>query len=291
MGSMPISLRTLLLTSLAMIAFAANSILGRLGLVETEIGAGTFAGIRILSGAVILVLICRVQGRTLQGSWTGGLSLLAYAVCFSYAYIALPAGLGAIILFAMVQFTMLSWGFAQGERFSALQSLGSIIAGLAFIWLLSPRLDAPPLWAAIAMMAAGIGWGVYSLRGRGVHDPTGATAGNFVYATVLAVPVLTLAVWLAPEPVPAFDGAGLAILSGAVTSGLGYVIWYQALKGLTATRAGIAQLTVPAIAALGGIVFLSEPVTWRFALASTAILLGVGLVVLTGSQRSSKAKG
>ena len=282
-------LRLFLLTTLAMIAFAANSVLGRLGLVDTDIGAGSFALIRLVSGALTLVVICLLQSKRLSGSLSGGVSLLIYAVFFSYAYLALPAGMGAIILFAMVQITMLSWGIAKGERLSPRQWAGFVVAVLALVWLVSPSLEAPPLWAAGMMALAGLGWAAYSLIGRGVKDPSAATAGNFVWASGLAIPLLAIVMTVSPEPWPPLDGVVLAIASGAITSGLGYVIWYQALKHLSATRAGIAQLSVPAIAAIGGVVFLAEPITLRFALATSAILAGVGLAVLTARPRSSKA--
>ena len=283
------ALRLFLLTTLAMIAFAANSVLGRLGLVDTDIGAGSFALIRLISGALTLVVICLLQSKRLSGSLSGGASLLIYAVFFSYAYLALPAGMGAIILFAMVQITMLSWGIAKGERLSPQQWAGFVVAVLALIWLVSPSLEAPPLWAAGMMALAGLGWAAYSLIGRGVTDPSAATAGNFVWASGLGIPLLAIVMTVSPEPWPPLDGVVLAIASGAITSGLGYVIWYQALKHLSATRAGIAQLSVPAIAAIGGVVFLAEPITLRFALATSAILAGVGLAVLTARPRSSKA--
>lgn len=286
---MPHALHLILLTTLAMIAFAANSVLGRMGLAETQIGAGSFALIRLVSGAIVLAAICLLQSKRISGSLSGGVSLLIYAGFFSYAYLALPAGMGAIILFAMVQITMLGWGLMRGETLSGLQWLGFVIAVAALVWLVSPSLEAPPLWAAAMMATAGIGWGAYSLIGRSAKDATAATTGNFIIASLLAAPGLAVTLIMAPEPMPPLDGVGLAVLSGAVTSGLGYVIWYRALSGLTATRAGIAQLSVPAIAAIGGVLFLSEPITWRFALATTAILGGVALAVLTAAPRSIKA--
>ena len=286
---MPTALRLTLITSLAMIAFAANSVLARLGLTGTEIGAGSFALIRLLSGAGTLAAICAMQSKRISGSFKGGLSLLIYAGSFSYAYIALPAGMGAIILFAMVQITMLGWGLSRGETLSGRQWAGFAVAVAALLWLVSPSLDAPPLWAAIAMAIAGLGWGVYSLLGRSADDPTSATTGNFIWASALAIPLFGFSVLVQPEPFPPMDGVALALISGAITSGLGYVVWYQALKGLTATRAGIAQLTVPAIAALGGVIFLAEPVTLRFSLSTIAILGGVALAVLTPAAGSRKA--
>ena len=286
---MPNALQLFVLTSLAMVAFAANSVLGRMGLIETEIGAGSFALIRLVSGAVVLALICLLQSKRVSGSIGGGISLLIYAGFFSYAYIALPAGMGAIILFAMVQITMLGWGLMRGETLSSLQWAGFVIAVAALIWLVSPSLEAPPLWAAAMMAIAGIGWGAYSLIGRSAIDATSATSGNFIIASALAIPLLAITLLIAPEPLPPLEGVGLAVLSGAVTSGLSYVIWYRALSGLTATRAGIAQLSVPAIAAIGGVIFLAEPITWRFTLATAAILGGVALAVLTAAPRSIKA--
>ena len=282
-------MRLFLITTLVLIAFAANSVLGRLGLIETEIGAGSFALIRLVSGAAVLVLICGLQNKRVSGTWAGGVALLVYAAFFSFAYIALSAGMGAIILFAMVQITMLGWGLFQGERLSTLQWAGFAIAIAALVWLVSPNIEAPPLIAAASMALAGIGWGAYSLLGRGVSDPTAATTGNFMRASLLGVPFLALILWIAPEPMPPANGILIAVISGAVTSGLGYVIWYAVVKQLSASRAGIAQLTVPAIAAIGGVLFLSEPITLRFALSTLAILGGVGLAVLTASPGSSKA--
>ncbi|MCR9223758.1 MAG: DMT family transporter [Hyphomonas sp.] len=286
---MPIALRLFLITTLVMIAFAANSVLGRLGLIGTDIGAGSFALIRLISGAAVLLLICTLQRKHVTGTWAGGVALLAYAAFFSYAYIALSAGMGAIILFALVQLTMLGWGLFQGERLSTLQWAGFVVAIAALIWLVSPSIEAPPLLATAAMAIAGMGWGAYSLLGRGVSDPTAATAGNFLRASALGLPILVLTISFAPEPLPPTDGILIAVVSGAVTSGLGYVIWYSVVKQLSASRAGIAQLSVPAIAAIGGVLFLSEPITLRFALSTLAILGGVGLAVLTAAPGSSKA--
>ena len=277
--------RILLLTVFAMIAFAANSLLGRLGLVDGGIGAGSFALIRLVSGGVVLALIAGPVRSLNAGSWAGAVTLLIYAALFSYAYIALPAGTGALILFALVQITMVGAGLCEGERLSLLQWTGLIAAILALIWLLSPGLDTPPLLASTAMAIAGIGWGAYSLIGRDTKcpdpDPTRRTAGNFLRASLIAIIIFPFVFTAYPEPVPATYGVLLAIASGAITSGLGYVIWYSALRALSATKAGIAQLTVPAIAALGGVIFLSEPISFRFMMASTLILAGVGVATLS----------
>lgn len=287
---MPNAFRLFLIAALAMIAFAANSVLGRLALIEGEIGAGGFALIRLVSGAVVLALLVLARSQRPSGSWRGGFSLFIYAAFFSYAYLGLAAGTGAIILFAVVQITMLGWGIAKGERPTRLQWLGLAIALAALVWLVSPSVEAPPLYAALAMAVAGIGWGVYSLLGKGAGDPTRATAGNFIRASLIAAMLAVPALMLYPETMPSQNGIALAVASGAITSGLGYAIWYTALKDLTSTRAGIAQLSVPAIAAIGGVLFLSEPITLRFALASGAILGGVALAVLTPAAASRKAK-
>ncbi len=279
--------RTLLLTVLAMVAFAANSVIGRLGLVDGGIGAGSFTLIRLFSGALVLALIAGPVRSLRSGSWAGATALFTYAAMFSYAYLALPAGTGALILFAIVQITMVGAGLVAGEKLSWLQWCGMAVAGLALIWLLSPGLDTPPILAATAMGCAGLGWGCYSLAGRQVKDddlngdPTRRTAGNFLRATALGALCLPLALMVSPEPRPETYGVLLATISGAITSGIGYAVWYAALRSLEATKAGVAQLTVPAIAALGGVLFLDEPLSLRFVLASTLILAGVGIATLT----------
>lgn len=272
--------QTVALTAIAMIAFAANSVIGRLGLLGGDIGAGSFAAIRLLSGAIVLAVLVKPK-LSASGDWKSGLALFVYAAFFSYAYITLPAGTGALILFALVQITMLGAGLAQGERLSFLQWGGALAAVGALIWLLSPGIKAPALAGSTAMAIAGIAWGAYSLFGRGTGDPANNTAGNFIRASLIAAVCLPFALLVSPEPSPGITGIGLAVVSGAFTSGLGYVIWYAALNGLTATRAGIAQLTVPAIAALGGVLFLMEPITARFFWSSAIILAGVGIATLT----------
>ena len=279
----------LLLTAATMIAFAGNSILARLALIEGEIGAGSFALIRLLSGAVILCLLCWREQPGHQGSWRGGAALAVYAVFFAFAYLALPTGTGAVILFAVVQFTMIAWGLAQGERLNRLQIAGATVSAACLVWLVSPGLAAPPLLGSVAMICAGLGWGAYSIIGKTARDPLPATAGNFLRASALCIVVLAPLLFFQPEPFPNPRGVVLALLSGAVTSGLGYALWYTVLPHLGSIRAGVSQLTVPAIAAVGGVLFLSEPITWRFAIATTGILGGVALAVLTLPPRSTKA--
>ncbi len=275
--------RTLLLTIIAMVAFAANSVLARLALIDGAAGAGGYTAIRIISGAVFMgVLMALRQGTASalwQGSWTGPLALLSYAVFFSYAYLALGAGLGAVILFFMVQMTMIDWGLYKGETLRLLQWIGLISAFAALVWLLYPAATAPPLLAVFAMILAGASWGVYSLIGRGTTDPAGATTGNFIRAAIICLPLVPIVV-LTGETAPTVMGVLYALLSGIVASGIGYTIWYAALPGLSATQAGAAQLSVPAIAAAGGILFLAEPLTLRFVVASAIILGGVALATL-----------
>ena len=281
-------LRIFVLTSLAMIAFAANSILARLALTGGEIGPWTFTSIRFISGAFCLALIIGPTKILRQGSWNAALALLFYGAFFSYAYISLSAGTGALILFAAVQIIMIGGGLLAGERLRILQWLGLALAMAGLVYLMLPNI-APPSPIGAAMMAmAGLGWGLYSLMGRGKGDPAALTAGNFLRAAIICA-ILTLPLlWLLPETKLEPQGILLALTSGILTSGLGYVIWYMALKHLTATRAGIAQLTVPVIAAIGGMLFISEPFTARFFIAMCLTLIGVGLATLSFKASSPK---
>jgi drug/metabolite transporter (DMT)-like permease len=271
-GPMPAAL----LTFAAMVAFAGNSLLCRVALRSTAIDAATFTSVRIVSGAVVLWLIVIARRGRLAGSPLSAFWLFGYAAAFSYAYLSLTAATGALLLFGAVQATMIGFGLAKGERLHAAQwaGLGLALAGLA--GLLLPGLEAPPALGAALMLFAGFSWGLYSLRGRGAGDPTGVTAGNFVRA----VPMVLL-VSAATFPYASVDAAGVgyAVASGAVASGLGYAIWYTALKHLKATSAATVQLSVPVIAAVGGVAFLGESLTLRLALCSIAILGGVALVI------------
>jgi len=273
-------LRLFLITALAMIAFAANSVLARLALANADIGPWHFTAIRFVSGALILALIARPAAFKM-GNWGSAAALLLYGALFSYAYIGLAAGTGALILFAAVQITMISGGLLAGERLNLLQWMGAAIAIAGLIYLLAPGISAPPLLTAIMMMGAGIGWGLYSLRGRRAGDPTAQTAGNFMRAALICLLLTPLIFILGPQTPITSKGIIWALTSGIVTSGLGYVIWYMALKDLTAIRAGIAQLTVPVIAAIGGVIFIAEPLTWRFSLTALAVLGGVGIATMT----------
>jgi len=272
------------LVALTLLAFAGNSLLCRAALASTRIDAASFTSVRIVSGALVFWLIVRVRDREksgaqrrLGGSWASALALIAYAAAFSFAYTELPAGTGALLLFGAVQATMIGWGLRAGERMRLRQWAGVALACGGLVALLLPGLAAPPLRGALLMLIAGAAWGVYSLRGRGGGDALRATAGNFVRAIPFA-----LAASLAALPVAVLDGAGIgyAIASGALTSGLGYAIWYTALPSLPATHAATVQLSVPVIAALGGVAFLGETISWRLLLAAIAILGGIALVVI-----------
>lgn len=270
--------RTALLTVAAMLAFAANSLLCRIALRDAHIDAASFTAIRLASGALMLWLLVRVRNGGIgpHGNWPSAFALFAYAAAFSYAYLTLPAAAGALLLFGAVQATMIGYGLWRGERLDVVQWVGLTLAGGGLVGLLLPGLSAPPAGGAALMIASGVAWGVYSLRGRGVGNATAVTAGNFIRALPFAA-VLGLAML----PRADFDvaGVGYAVASGALASGLGYAIWYSALPGLRATSAATVQLSVPVIAALGAAMFLAEPVTLRLALASAAVLGGIALVI------------
>ncbi len=280
----PQSLRTLALTSVTMIFFAANSVLARLALREDEIDGGSFTAVRILSGAVVLALLVGTRGGGFSalrrhGSWGAAFALFGYAAAFSFAYLSLDAGVGALILFGAVQITMIAVGMNRGERPPSSEWFGLALALFGLGYLVSPGLTAPSFVGASLMATSGVAWGWYSLAGKGILSPTAATAGNFVRAAPMAMAVV-LVVWARSEPHVNWIGLALAMISGAVTSGLGYAIWYAALKGLSTSRAAIVQLTVPVIAAAAGVIFLDEQMTWRLAMAAVAILGGVALALL-----------
>jgi drug/metabolite transporter (DMT)-like permease len=276
----PPGLRTIALTVAAMLAFAANSLLCRLALQQGAIDAASFGSIRLVSGALALALIVRLRSKPPaagRADWLAAAMLFAYVAFFSFAYLSLSAGTGALILFGAVQLTMLGVGLRSGEMFGPVAWSGFVLAVAGLVYLVSPGVTAPPPLGAVLMAIAGIAWGVYSLRGRGVADPLAVTARNFVRAAPLAL-VLSLA--LASQAQANAAGVALAVASGALTSGIGYVIWYAALPGLSAMRAATVQLSVPLIAAFGGALFLSEAITPRLAFASVAILGGIALVLM-----------
>ena len=276
--------RTTALTCLAMIAFAGNSLLCRYALKETDIDPGSFTVIRLVAGAVMLWLIVRLRSgpRDGGGNWLSALALFGYAAGFSFAYASLPAATGALLLFGAVQVTMVGHGLWRGERLHGWQWGGAVLAFAGLVGLLLPGLSAPSLQGALLMLGAGVAWGIYSLRGRGAGDPTQVTAGNFLRTLPIA---LVLLPWFYSHV--SFDGLGVlcAIASGALASGIGYAIWYTALPRLRATTAATVQLSVPVLAALGGVALLAEPVTVRLGLSAIAVLGGIALVILQGRAR------
>jgi drug/metabolite transporter (DMT)-like permease len=277
-----ISLRTAFLIFVTMIAFAGNSVLCRMALKHTTIDAATFTSIRLVSGTVVLWLIVRFAraGRTGAGNWWSALALFVYAAGFSLAYVSLSAATGALLLFGSVQATMIGRGIWQGERLARLQWLGLVVAMAGLVGLMLPGLAAPPFLGAALMVLAGAAWGVYSLRGKGAGDPTLVTAGNFWRAAVLAL-VLSAVMQASTVLYVSWDAEGLAyaVASGAVTSGLGYALWYSVLPALKATQAATIQLSVPVLAALGGVALLGEVMNEQFVLASVATLGGIALVI------------
>ena len=277
---MKISPRLVLLVTLAMIAFAANSLLCRMALKNTGIDAGSFTTIRIIAGAVVLWLILYVRGmpRRLLGSWLSALALFVYAAGFSFAYIQLPTSAGALMLFGAVQVTMIAYGLWCGERMRSVQIVGfsAALAGLAY--LLLPGLSAPPLASSALMMTAGVAWGIYSLRGKGTDNPIAVTMGNFLRAVPFTA--LMSASKIADVSLDV-TGMWYAVVSGGVASGVGYAIWYAALPSLKATNAATIQLSVPVLAAVGGIVFLGETITPRLLMSSAGILGGITIVIMS----------
>ncbi len=271
--------RIIALTSLAMVAFAGNSLLCRIALKDTSIDAASFTAIRLISGAVVLWLIVKMRSGTFAGggNWSSAFALFAYAAGFSFAYVSLSAATGALLLFGAVQTTMIGYGIYAGERLRTLQIIGLFLALAGLVVLLLPGLTAPPLVGSVLMLGAGVAWGIYSLRGKAAGDPIRVTAGNFLRAVPIAV-VLSLIMLSGSS----LDAAGFwyAASSGALASGIGYVIWYTVLPALKATSAATVQLSVPVIAAAGGVVMLGESISFRFVLASIAILGGIALVIL-----------
>lgn len=275
--------RVLLFTAIAMLAFAANSWLGRYALTSTSLDPASYTAIRLISGAVVLALLIMSRRRDANatGNWPSALALFGYAACFSFAYLSLTAATGALILFGAVQATMIGAGLAAGERINLRQLLGGLAALFGFVWLLVPGLEAPPLRGTLLMLVSGVAWGVYSLRGRESGDPTRNTAGNFARAAALGV-LLGVVMLLSGHLSIDLRGVGYSVASGGITSGLGYAIWYAALPGLQATSAATVQLTVPAITAAGGVLLLGEPMTERLWLASVLILGGVAVFIRNG---------
>ena len=279
-----------------MTAFAGNSLLCRMALKHTNIDAASFTTIRLISASLVLCLLAGVRRSTWSGggNWPSAVALFAYAAGFSFAYVSLSAATGALLLFGAVQATMIGYGVWRGERLLRLQIVGLALALCGLMALMLPGLSAPPLFSALLMLGAGAAWGVYSLRGKngksgkggkGAGGPITVTAGNFMRTVPLTLGLSllmgnSLSLDTAGGSHGALYGVGYAVLSGGLASGIGYAIWYKALPMLKAVSAASVQLSVPVIAAVGGIVFIGEPVSLRVVLASIAILSGIALVIV-----------
>jgi drug/metabolite transporter (DMT)-like permease len=283
---------TALLTLLALTAFAANSLLCRMALGANLIDPVSFTVIRLGSGAIALVpLAAAMAPHGIRwsgfGTWRSALSLVAYAIAFSLAYRSLSTGTGALLLFGCVQATMIGAAVAKGDPLGPMHWTGVATATAGLAYLVSPGLDAPDPGGAALMLAAGAAWGLYSLRGRTTEDPVISTAGNFSRALLLAIPMLVATRWSGHVSIA---GAALATVSGTLTSGLGYVVWYATLPRLTATQAGVVQLLVPAVAALGGVLLLDEPLSFRLVAASLLTLGGIAVVVRASARDDGRGR-
>lgn len=274
-------MKVLVLTTFALTAFAFNSILCRMALGAGEADAAGFTAVRLFSGALVLAAILLLSGKTQNpaknGNWPSAFFLFAYAIAFSFAYFGLTAATGALILFGCVQITMIAAAVFRGERPALGEWFGVLVAFSGLVYLMLPGLSAPPLASALLMAAAGVAWGFYTLRGKGSTDPLADTAGNFIRSVPM---ILVASLPFISQLGLSVRGFVLAVLSGAVASGIGYWAWYAALRDLTATRASVFQLSVPAIAALGGFLFLSESADLRLFAAGSLILGGIGLTIL-----------
>jgi len=270
--------RTAGATLFALLAFASNSILCRMALRHVHTDPASFTTVRLVAGAATLWILVQVRGRTRRvgGSWPAALALLAYAVTFSLAYVALPAGTGALLLFGAVQVVMIATGFIAGERINSRIALGWTLAVAGLVLLLLPGIAAPPSLQALSMLAAGVAWGIYSLKGRDSTDALGDTAGNFI-RSVPGVLVISMLMW--SQRSADAQGIALAAASGAISSGLGYAAWYTALPKLGAIAAANAQLSVPVLAALGGVALFAEPITVRLLVSSLLVLGGTALAI------------
>ncbi|MBL4768570.1 MAG: DMT family transporter [Rhodobacteraceae bacterium] len=266
-------------TFVALIAFAANSVLCRMALLEGNIDAASFTVVRIVSGAVTLALLVVLRNPAqllVRPNWVAGAALFTYMVLFCLAYIALGAGTGALVLFGFVQLTMMSMALLQKEPFPPLAWLGLTVSIAGVIYLVRPGSEAPNAVAALQMAGAGVAWGAYSVIGRGSKNPLQDTASNFLLCVPFALILMAL-FW--QDQVLSTKGLGLAIASGALASGCGYAIWFKTLPHLTTAQASILQLSVPVIASVGGVMFLAETITSRLLISSVLVLGGIALVL------------
>lgn len=278
------ALKVFIYTSIALIAFAGNSVLCRLALGEEVIDAASFTSIRLLSGIVVLLAIFSFMNRgkanAARGSWKGAFFLFAYAITFSYGYMTLETGIGALVLFGSVQISIILINMFKGNKLHSMEWAGTIVAFAGFVYLILPSLATPSAVGFGLMTMAGVAWGFYTLAGKGSNNPLGDTTYNFLRT----LPFVLILVFLSFDDASlSTEGIWLAILSGGLASGIGYAIWYQALRSLSAIQAAVVQLLVPVIAAVGGVAFASEEITWRLVIASVVVLGGI-MIVITGKQ-------
>lgn len=278
----------MIFTLAALVAFAANSILCRLALQDHSIDAASFSAIRLSSGAAVLLLLVllRKQGKSSTrsqlnvGNWPAAVALFTYAAAFSFSYLQLTTGTGALILFGTVQVTLILLSLVKGHRIGALEWTGLVIAFAGLVYLVWPGASAPSLVGFVLMLVAGMAWGIYTWLGRGSATPLLDTAGNFTRTLPMVVVLLAGAVLWQPDSLqPSSKGVILAILSGALASGMGYALWYRVLPRLSATEAAVLQLSVPILAALGGLVFVDETISLRLMIAAALVLSGIGCVI------------
>ncbi|WP_323750418.1 DMT family transporter [Marinobacter sp.] len=288
------TIKIIVCTTFALLAFAGNSVLCRLALGEKSIDAASFTIIRLLSGIFILMIAVAMTRKTKNtqstGSWLGASMLFVYAVAFSYGYISLDTGTGALILFAAVQITMIAVSVVSGNRLHYAEWLGVFIAFSGFVYLIIPSVTTPSLMGFILMTVSGMAWGFYTLIGRSSTQPLADTAYNFLRTSPF---VLVLLIFTLQDANLSQEGVLLAVLSGAIASGVGYAVWYIALKGLSVTQAAVVQLFVPIVAAIGGVIFTNELITLRL-VESSALVLGGILTVILGRNyfvsRTSKTR-
>ncbi|MGR5192300.1 DMT family transporter [Vibrio rotiferianus] len=282
---------TFILTAIAMLAFAANSLFCRMALAEGLIDAGSFTLIRLLSGTITLVFILLVRGNwrsqqpTTKFSIFAGLALFGYAALFSFAYINLATGTGALLLFGAVQLTLLAIYWGQGQQFKQLELIGIVISLFGFAWLMLPSATRPDTWSAVLMVVSGFCWAGFTALGKQAPTPSSGITWGFISASVVA---LLLSPLLLGSASLTNKGIMLAIASGTVASGLGYILWYQVMKKLSLLQAAVSQLSVPVIALLLGTTFLEEELTLHSLITGAIVLGGITLVFLSRSQNASK---
>jgi drug/metabolite transporter (DMT)-like permease len=281
--------KPLVFTTLALIAFAANSVLCRLALGGKTIDAAGFTSVRLLSGAIVLLCILKLRGNenglSTKGSWTAAFMLFLYAVTFSFAYLTLNTGTGALILFGSVQITMILRSHLSGNRLLLIEWVGVVVAFSGIVYLVLPGVTAPSLTGFSLMTLAGIAWGLYTLKGRGSTNPLSDTCYNFLRSIPF---VIVIGLFFFHDAHITRQGIILATISGSITSGIGYTLWYIALRGLSTTQAAVVQLSVPVIAGFGGVVFVSEQISLRLTLSALLTLGGILMVILGRNAKTSK---